>query len=171
MPKSFYDKTTFPDTHRHFYPESKYPRRFRPFAGVLNFNKTTKKANVLEYATYESYLGMSMFSIYCLLSSFFLQHKVVCLLGCLHECVRPSLLDFLFSDPLLPASIITRIIIVIVRPLAAIINLKWLTLPVRCWLFFVYSVHVPSLPPLPPSHSPFPPTPPHPSPFICSWIS
>ena len=31
-----------------------------------------------------------------------------------HECVRPSLLDFIFSDPPLPAAIVVVVIVVVV---------------------------------------------------------
>ena len=36
------------------------------------------------------------------------------LLNSAHECNRPSLLDFLFSDPPLPAAIVVVIVVVIV---------------------------------------------------------
>ncbi len=36
------------------------------------------------------------------------------LLNSAHECNRPSLLDFLFSDPPLPAAIVVVVVIVIV---------------------------------------------------------
>ena len=49
--------------------------------------------------------------------TFFPQLNVVGLLNSAHECVRPSLLDFLFSDPPLPAAIIIVIVIVRSRPL------------------------------------------------------
>ena len=45
---------------------------------------------------------------------FFPQLNVVGLLNSAHECNRPSLLDFLFSDPPLPAAIVVIIVIVVV---------------------------------------------------------
>ena len=46
--------------------------------------------------------------------TFFLQLNVVGLLSCTHECNRPSLLDFLFLDPPLPAAIIIVIIVIVI---------------------------------------------------------
>ena len=45
-------------------------------------------------------------------SSFFPQLNVVGILNSAHECNRPSLLDFLFSDPPLPAAIVIVIVVV-----------------------------------------------------------
>ena len=49
--------------------------------------------------------------------TFFPQLNVVGILNSAHECNRPSLLDFLFSDPPLPAAIVVVIVIVWSRPL------------------------------------------------------
>ena len=45
---------------------------------------------------------------------FFPQLNVVGLLNSAHECNRPSLLDFLFSDPPLPAAIVVIIVVVVI---------------------------------------------------------
>ena len=45
--------------------------------------------------------------------TFFPQLNVVGILNSAHECNRPSLLDFLFSDPPLPAAIVVVIIVVV----------------------------------------------------------
>ena len=45
---------------------------------------------------------------------FFPQHQVVGLLNSARECVRPSLLVFLFSDPPYPAGVIVIIVIVVI---------------------------------------------------------
>ena len=41
------------------------------------------------------------------------QRKVVGLLTSAHRCVRPSLLDFFFSDPLLPVAVVLIIVVIV----------------------------------------------------------
>ena len=52
--------------------------------------------------------------------TFFPQLNVVCLLNSAHECAPPPLLDFLFSDPPLPAAVVeyycSSIIIIVGTP-------------------------------------------------------
>ena len=49
------------------------------------------------------------------LPNLFPQHKVVGLLNSARECVRPSLLVFLFSEPPYPAGVV--IVVIVVGPL------------------------------------------------------
>ena len=61
------------------------------------------------------YIYIYIYSMFLFISSFvsfFPQHQVVCLLNSARECVRPSLLVFLFSEPPYPAGIVVIIIVV-----------------------------------------------------------
>ena len=46
-------------------------------------------------------------------SPFFPQLNVVGFLNSAHERLRPSLLDFLFSDPSLPAAIVVIVVVIV----------------------------------------------------------
>ena len=100
-----------PPPHSHPYPRRQQKSRAR------GQTKLVKKHMVDDFPSLLLKMPKSNPVVrYCLMSKgFFPQLNVVGLLNSAHECLRPSLLDFLFSDPPLPAAIIVMLIIVIVN--------------------------------------------------------